>query len=990
MSNPWLNNSRWMKTNYNNSGGRDLSEQSEFESEMSNNDDGEYQWVLGKKMNSLREELQWWKIKCVKMEEGFKMEKERWKAECLGKQAEFNGMKDKLDQMGEDLEKSKAERGKMEDGFKTEKEKWTRLFLAKHGELNRMKDKLDKMGDDLEKSKVEREKLEIKSIRLDKLIKELEKLGMTGLVNEFDTHTLSVDKFNRSFRDSEGCSVSDSKEIDRLMDVGIDDKGKVREMTPQAEVFFGLSQKDEISQCNIDELKGCSVSDSEDIDRLMDVGIDDKGKVREVKPHAEDKISQCNIDELKDVGIQVKRKFTEANPQNEVSLTSFIQKDKISRCNNTDNEDIDRLKHLGMQVKGKLREMKFQGEISPTSVGQKDKLSYCNNTDNEDINGLKDVGIPIKGTITTQTENRIGETMLKQGFEDFDRWMGVEPDRKLRGAKNSPLILSKVDKISSSKHILEGTPIRPHNTYTIPLGERGGKTQEEEQEKSGEDAELQGVSEEVEIQVRCNRNDGKQWRCSFPALPGSPLCHKHYAQRQLSKNRKVECNWGNAKKPRSMSNITEGKPSLTIVAKQQQGEMKKCKSEDEEEDIYDSEEEPPKKKKSRLKEEEEEDPDYSPTVRRKQKYEKIELLPIGSVTLDTGHENFRKGSCSDSGNENFRKGAFLALGSDNFTADIRKWEQKDLVSRDGQMKLSTQVLFASFDQRSERAGGESACSALVTVIADWLHKNKNSMPTKARFDTLIREGSLEWRKLCQIQAYKQRFPDRHFDLETVLEAKVCPLSLAPDKSFVGFFQPEKMGDSFEFLRESMSFDNIWEEITNGTHAMEAENSGPKVYIVIWNDHFFLLKVEKEAYYIIDTLGERLFEGCNQAYILKFDKSTAVYQLPEEAKSSTTTQSISIDISKSNGNKLQQGNTKNRNTSPVEIADSNDVEGKLICKGKESCKEFIKGFWAALTLRELEIDIKRGLLGGIQPYQRLQIEFHFTVCSSSTSMELIAG
>ena len=40
----------------------------------------------------------------------------------------------------------------------------------------------------------------------------------------------------------------------------------------------------------------------------------------------------------------------------------------------------------------------------------------------------------------------------------------------------------------------------------------------------------------------------------------------------------------------------------------------------------------------------------------------------------------------------------------------------------------------------------------------------------------------------------------------------------------------------------------------------------------------ILKVEADAYYIIDTLGERLYEGCNQAYILKFDSSTVINKL----------------------------------------------------------------------------------------------------------------
>ena len=86
---------------------------------------------------------------------------------------------------------------------------------------------------------------------------------------------------------------------------------------------------------------------------------------------------------------------------------------------------------------------------------------------------------------------------------------------------------------------------------------------------------------------------------------------------------------------------------------------------------------------------------------------------------------------------------------------------------------------------------------------------------------------------------------------------------------MGFFRPEGMGDSFDFLQGAMTFDTIWDEITNAM-MVESQNNEPKIYIVSWNDHFFLLKVEREAFYIIDTFGERLFEGCNQAYILKFD------------------------------------------------------------------------------------------------------------------------
>jgi len=375
-----------------------------------------------------------------------------------------------------------------------------------------------------------------------------------------------------------------------------------------------------------------------------------------------------------------------------------------------------------------------------------------------------------------------------------------------------------------------------------------------------------------------------------------------------------------------------------------------------------------------------------------------------------------------------------AFGDDQFT--IGSWEQKEIVSRDGQMKLSAQVFFGSIDQRSERAAGESACTALVAVIADWLHNNPNTMPIKSQYDMLIREGSQEWRGLCEVDDYKERFPDRHFDLDTVLQAKIRPLSVIPEKSFVGFFRPEGMGDSFDFLQGAMSFDNIWDEITKAS-MVESQNNESQIYIVSWNDHFFLLKVEREAFYIIDTLGERLFEGCNQAYILKFDQETALYQLPpkdqkkEEEKSalsetpitakdskstttkdskltatkdaksaaakdsksasakdskSTTTENLkssTAEVSKSPG--TENGNQQNQENSLVQIRDTKapetsckkDNDDKLICKGKESCKAFINGFLAALPLRELQVDMEKGLMGKISLHHRLQIEFHLT-------------
>ena len=49
----------------------------------------------------------------------------------------------------------------------------------------------------------------------------------------------------------------------------------------------------------------------------------------------------------------------------------------------------------------------------------------------------------------------------------------------------------------------------------------------------------------------------------------------------------------------------------------------------------------------------------------------------------------------------------------------------------------------------------------------------------------------------------------------------------------------------------------------------------------------------------------------------------------------------------------------------------------MCKGKESCKEYIKSFLAAIPIRELRADMKKGLMASTPLHHRLQIEFHYT-------------
>ena len=322
------------------------------------------------------------------------------------------------------------------------------------------------------------------------------------------------------------------------------------------------------------------------------------------------------------------------------------------------------------------------------------------------------------------------------------------------------------------------------------------------------------------------------------------------------------------------------------------------------------------------------------------------------------------------------------FGDDNFA--VGSWEQKEVMSRDGHMKLQTQVFFASIDQRSERAAGESACTALVAVMADWFQNNRDLMPIKSQFDSLIREGSLEWRNLCENQTYRERFPDKHFDLETVIQAKIRPLSVVPGKSFIGFFHPEGMDEGrFDFLHGAMSFDNIWDEISHAGREC-TNNDEPQLYIISWNDHFFILKVEADAYCIIDTLGERLYEGCNQAYILKFDSDTVIYKMQDVArgsgkKTASDLQTVA-EVLEQNERQIQPINGKEMDSS-VETEEQlkSDQEEEVVCRGKEACKEYIKSFLAAIPIRELQADVKKGLISSTQTpfHHRLQIEFHYT-------------
>ena len=107
-------------------------------------------------------------------------------------------------------------------------------------------------------------------------------------------------------------------------------------------------------------------------------------------------------------------------------------------------------------------------------------------------------------------------------------------------------------------------------------------------------------------------------------------------------------------------------------------------------------------------------------------------------------------------------------------------------------------------------------------------------------------------------------------------------------------------------------------------------------------------MEVDACYVIDTLGERLFEGCRKAFILKFDGSSLMHA---------------------------KGSKKER--------------GEIVCKGKECCKEFIKRFLAAIPLRQLEEEERnKGTVYNPYFHRKLQIDLHYSLLSSLSSASSI--
>ncbi|CAN8287822.1 unnamed protein product [Cochlearia groenlandica] len=289
--------------------------------------------------------------------------------------------------------------------------------------------------------------------------------------------------------------------------------------------------------------------------------------------------------------------------------------------------------------------------------------------------------------------------------------------------------------------------------------------------------------------------------------------------------------------------------------------------------------------------------------------------------------------------------AITADTAADLSLETNKWVTKELVSRDGKSKLRSEVYTASIDQRSEKAGGEAACAAVAMVVAHWFKSNPNRInPTATEFDSLITQGSSLWKSLCDDSTYLRSFPNRHFDLETIVSANLRPVRVCREKSFTGVFSPER----FVSLEGLMSFDQIWDKEVKKIASLRGEEE-TSVYIISWNDHFFVLKSSFDGYFVIDSLGERLFEGCKQAYILKFDDSSLIYEKKTK-----------------------------------------EEEEVVVCEGKECCREYIKRFLAAIPVAELAakeeekgnvLEEEEEVVDVSLLHEKLQIDLHHIVLTN---------
>ena len=195
--------------------------------------------------------------------------------------------------------------------------------------------------------------------------------------------------------------------------------------------------------------------------------------------------------------------------------------------------------------------------------------------------------------------------------------------------------------------------------------------------------------------------------------------------------------------------------------------------------------------------------------------------------------------------------------------------------------LQAELFFGSIDQRSADAGGSSACACTAVALASWLEQHPSSLPVAhagMELDDLVRQGCADWRELRAQGDASAAFPDGHFDLDTVLEAPNVRLRAVPGATFVAFVRPPP--DLLQAAGPQAA--EALEGLLGGAPALsdalaaaqrEAKPHAPATAVLSLMDHHCCVRLESSGECVLlDTLGERLYEANDKAFIMRFASS----------------------------------------------------------------------------------------------------------------------
>ncbi|KAI4378631.1 hypothetical protein MLD38_016085 [Melastoma candidum] len=163
-----------------------------------------------------------------------------------------------------------------------------------------------------------------------------------------------------------------------------------------------------------------------------------------------------------------------------------------------------------------------------------------------------------------------------------------------------------------------------------------------------------------------------------------------------------------------------------------------------------------------------------------------------------------------------------------------------------------------------------------------------------------------------------------------------------------------MGDSTSFRVQCLLLISGYEISRAGSEC--APDNQPQLYIMSWNNHFFILRVEKDAYHVIDALGERLFKGCNQAYILKFDDSAVISRVQDATQPPDDKATV-----EAKSPQPEQDGTKDESSADTRVLvpypyvtdedsqNDEEEEEKVVIRGKDSRKSTSRTSWQPFLL-----------------------------------------